>query len=162
MHDAGLLGCIFPEFAKIDSLVTRDFYHRYTVDEHTLLTIRNIEALRGAEVTGRERFATMLAELHAPELLGLALLYHDVGKWREGDHPTESVVLAQPMMERLQLPPEARETIVFLIKQHLAMSRVAFLRDSEDPDVVSRFAAVVKRETTSGSGPTSARSAPTR
>ncbi len=49
--------------------------------------------------------------------------------------------MAQPMMERLQLAPEARQTVTFLIKQHLAMSRVAFLRDSEDPDVVSRFAA---------------------
>jgi len=36
--------------------------------------------------------------------------------------------------------------VTFLIKQHLAMSRVAFLRDSEDPDVVSRFAAQVRTE----------------
>ena len=146
MHDCGLLACLFPEFGKIQSRVIRDFYHRFTVDEHTLLTIRNIEGLRNAEVGGRERFAAMLTEVHAPELLVLALLYHDVGKWREEDHAAESVVLAQPMMERLQLAPEARQTITFLIKQHLAMSRVAFLRDSEDPDVVSRFAAIVKTE----------------
>ena len=146
MHDCGLLGRLFPEFARIQSRVIRDFYHRYTVDEHTLLTIRNIESLRAADVTGRERFAGMLGEVHAPELLVLALLYHDVGKWRGEDHAAESVVMAQPMMERLQLTPEARQTVTFLIKQHLVMSRVAFLRDSEDPDVVSRFAAVVKTE----------------
>ncbi|HUR34046.1 MAG TPA: hypothetical protein VM032_09655 [Vicinamibacterales bacterium] len=146
MHDCGLLGRLFPEFAQIQSRVIRDFYHRYTVDEHTLLTIRNIESLRAAEVTGRERFATMLSEVHAPELLILALLYHDVGKWRDEEHAAESVVMAQPMMDRLQLTPEARQTVTFLIKQHLVMSRVAFLRDSEDPDVVSRFAAVVKTE----------------
>ena len=40
MHDCGLLGRVFPEFQAISWRVVRDFYHRYTVDEHTLLTIR--------------------------------------------------------------------------------------------------------------------------
>ncbi len=88
----------------------------------------------------------MLNEVHAPELLTLALLYHDVGKWRDDDHATESVGLAQPMLARLQLPPEARQTVEFLIRHHLAMSPVVFRRDSDDPDVVSRFAALVGRE----------------
>ena len=45
MHDCGLLTRIFPEFAKVHCRVIRDFYHRYTVDEHTLLAIRNVESL---------------------------------------------------------------------------------------------------------------------
>ena len=44
MRDCGLLGAIFPEFDEISCRVTRDFYHKYTVDEHTLLTIRNVGA----------------------------------------------------------------------------------------------------------------------
>src|SRR4029079_12404075 len=103
MHECGRLGGLCPESARIQSRVSRDFYHRNTGDEHTLLTIRNIESLRASEVTGRERFAGMLSELHAPELLVLALLYHAVGKWRDEEHAAESVVMAQPMMERLQL-----------------------------------------------------------
>ena len=109
MHDCGLLGCIFPEFEQIHCRVIRDFYHRYTVDEHTLLTIRNIE--RSARPPSRRTRALRrrcCTEVHAPELLTLALLYHDVGKWREADHATESVRLAQPMLERLQLRPKAR------------------------------------------------------
>src|SRR5262249_26987919 len=43
LHDCGLLGRMFPEFAGITCRVVRDFYHKYTVDEHTLLTIRNLE-----------------------------------------------------------------------------------------------------------------------
>ena len=146
MHDCGLLSCIFPEFDLIHSRVIRDFYHRYTVDEHSLLAIRNIETLLGAATAGRDRFAAMLSEIHNPELLTLALLYHDVGKWREADHAAESVRLVQPMLDRLQLPPEARQTISFLIRHHLAMSSAAFLRDSEDPDVVATFAGVVRTE----------------
>jgi [protein-PII] uridylyltransferase len=146
MHDCCLLGCVFPEFARIQSRVIRDFYHRYTVDEHTLIAIRNIETLTGDVPPARERFAAMLSEVHAPDLVVLALLYHDVGKWRDDDHAAESVVMAAPMLERLQLTPEARETVTFLIEHHLVMSRMAFLRDSEDPAVVSRLAELVRTE----------------
>ena len=41
MHgDSGMLGQMFPEFKAINCRVVRDFYHKSTVDEHTLLTIR--------------------------------------------------------------------------------------------------------------------------
>ena len=146
MHDCGLLTCIFPEFELVHSRMVRDFYHRYTVDEHSLLAIRNIETLLNVSSEGRERFVAMLSEIHHPELLTLSLLYHDVGKWREADHAAESVRLVQPMLDRLQLPPEARQTVTFLIRHHLAMSQAAFLRDSEDPDVVTSFAGIVRTE----------------
>ena len=73
MHDCGVLGRMLPPFQAITYRVVRDFYHRYTVDEHTLLTVRNLERLTTAE-KGRERFATLLRDLEAPELLVLALL----------------------------------------------------------------------------------------
>ena len=50
MHDCGLLGRVFPEFQAISWRVVRDFYHRYTVDEHTLLTIRNLERISTTDV----------------------------------------------------------------------------------------------------------------
>src|SRR5262249_39721914 len=65
MHDAGLLGQIFPEFKAISSRVVRDFYHKYTVDEHTLLTIRNLERLLMPE-KARQRFSRLLFELSSP------------------------------------------------------------------------------------------------
>ena len=146
MHDCGLLDRVFPEFDRIHCRVIRDFYHRYTVDEHTLLTLRNLEALANPEQTSRGRFAGLLQEIHAPDLLALALLYHDVGKWKDADHAIESVRLAQAMFDRLELPPEARRTIEFLIRHHLEMSRLALRRDSEDPAVVRQLAAIVGNE----------------
>lgn len=140
MHDCGLLTRIFPEFAKVHCRVVRDFYHKYTVDEHTLLAVRGLEALTDAPPPGRARFASILQEVHAPELLTLALLFHDVGKWREADHAAESLRLAQGMLDRLELPGEARRTVEFLIRDHLQMSQLAFRRDAEDPEVVSRLA----------------------
>jgi [protein-PII] uridylyltransferase len=146
MHECWLLGRIFPEFEKVHSRVVRDFYHRYTVDEHTLLAIRNIERLAGQPEDSRDRFAALLGELHAPELLVLALLFHDVGKWRGDEHVEESARLVEPALDRLQLPDQDRRTVVFLIRNHLAMSRVAFRRDPEDPEVVARFASLVGSE----------------
>jgi [protein-PII] uridylyltransferase len=146
MHDCGLLGRIFPEFERIHSRVIRDFYHKYTVDEHTLLTLRNLESLLDPTTPSRGRFCSLLLELHAPELLGLALLFHDVGKWKDDDHAIESTRMAQPMLDRLNITGEARRTIVFLIEHHLEMSRLAFRRDSEDPAVAHQFARLVGTE----------------
>jgi [protein-PII] uridylyltransferase len=145
MHDSGLLGRLIPPFRGIASRVVRDFYHKYTVDEHTLQTIRNLERLPDG-VEGRQRFAALLAEVDAPELLVLALLLHDVGKSGDGDHAQRSVQMAQEVLDALQLDDAARDTVVFLIQHHLRMSRVAFRRDTEDPEVVREFAALVGTE----------------
>jgi [protein-PII] uridylyltransferase len=146
MHDCGLLGRVFPEFQVISWRVVRDFYHKYTVDEHTLLTIRNLERLATTDVASRQRFRAVLAELPSPQLLVLALLLHDVGKWRDDDHAVESVRMAQDVVERLQLRPEESETVLFLIRHHLRMSLVAFRRDTEDPDIVKEFAGFIGTE----------------
>jgi [protein-PII] uridylyltransferase len=143
MHDCGLLGQMFPEFQAISWRVVRDFYHKYTVDEHTLLTIRNLERLASACPPGRERFGALVQELQHPELLVLSLLFHDVGKWKDEDHATESVRMADHMITRLHMDEESRETVDFLIRNHLQMSRVAFHRDTEDPEIVKRFGTLV-------------------
>ena len=146
MHDCGLLGRVFPEFQAISWRVVRDFYHKYTVDEHTLLTIRNLERLATTDDPYRIRFRNVISELAQPELLVLALLLHDVGKWKDDDHATESVRMAEAVVDRLQLNDEARGHVLFLIKHHLRMSLVALRRDTEDPDIVKDFAAFIGTE----------------
>jgi [protein-PII] uridylyltransferase len=146
MHDCGLLGRIFPEFARIHYRVIRDFYHKYTVDEHTLLTLQNLESLIDPPTPSRGRFSSLLHELHKPELLSLALLFHDVGKWTDDDHATESTRMAQTMLDRLGIEGEDRQIVEFLIQQHLEMSKLAFRRDSEDPMVARELAKFVGAE----------------
>jgi [protein-PII] uridylyltransferase len=144
MHDSGLLGQMIPEFKAITCRVVRDFYHKYTVDEHTLLTIRNIERLTEPSAPPeRDRYARLLNELASPELLVLALLFHDVGKWKHEDHATESTRMARQMFDRLELGEDARGLVEFLVKEHLKMSLVAFRRDTEDPEIVRQFAELV-------------------
>ena len=146
MHESGLLGRMFPEFRKIYCRVIRDFYHKYTVDEHTLLTIRNLSELADPNPAPGRRFARVLAELRQPELVVLALLFHDVGKWTNKNHAEESVRMVGGPLRRLRVPPESIRTVEFLIRHHLQMSVAAFRRDSEDPEVARQFARLVGTE----------------
>jgi [protein-PII] uridylyltransferase len=41
------------------------------------------------------------------------------------------------------MPDESREVVNFLIKNHLQMSRAAFHRDTEDPEIVKQFASLL-------------------
>jgi [protein-PII] uridylyltransferase len=141
MRDCGLLGAIFLEFNEISCRVTRDFYHKYSVDEHTLLTVKNVERLMN-----HPRFGPVLREIRRPELLVLTLLYHDVGKARDGNHSEVGAEMAAAMMDRLHLDEEDRQIVDFLIRNHLKMSRVAFRRDTEEPEVVKRFAELFNTE----------------
>jgi [protein-PII] uridylyltransferase len=146
MHDCGLLTRILPEFEGIHCRVIRDFHHKYTVDEHTLLTLRGLETLWNPATPGRKRFGALLEELRAPEQLSLSLLLHDIGKAGESDHAQESVRLARTALDRLEVSADARHTIEFLVRNHLAMSQVAFRRDLDDPHVVAQFAHLVGTE----------------
>ncbi len=80
MHRLGLLVLLFKEFQAIDSLVIRDYYHRYTVDEHSLVTIENLHKLSAGSGESGRKFRDILRSVEHPELLYLSLLFHDVGK----------------------------------------------------------------------------------
>lgn len=140
MYELGVLEALFPEFGSIKAKVTRDFYHQYTVDEHSLMAIRNIEELRAGKSGVDARFATLLEKATHPEWLTLALLLHDVGKSREGRHADRSTRMAAAAFRRLCFPAETIEAVSFLIQQHLSMTQVIFRRDLEDARVIDRFA----------------------
>ena len=49
MHELGVLGAYLPEFGSLTCLVQYDIFHLYTVDEHTLVALENLEALSKRE-----------------------------------------------------------------------------------------------------------------
>ena len=140
MHALGILELLIPEFHGIDSLVIRDSYHRYTVDEHTFLVIDNVHALRLPHLPWERRFAGLLAEIDRLDLFMLALLMHDTGKARRtGDHTVASVEISEGLLARLDFDPEERDTIRRLIRNHLEMS-IALRRDIFDSETIRVFA----------------------
>ena len=140
MHQAGLLVLLFSEFRVIDSLVIRDYYHRYTVDEHSFVAIESLHALRTPGEEWERRFRDVLDGIEKPELLFLALLLHDVGKGLPTENHVEgSLQAAENILDRLRLETDDQNTVRFLIASHLRMSATATGRDIFDPKVVQEF-----------------------
>ena len=139
MFELGVLEMLFPELTGIKARLIRDFYHKYTVDEHTLLAIQNVENFLTQQDPSDSRFCRLLEETEQPDRLILALLLHDVGKIQEGRHAEKSTQLAKAALKRFQFPQEEADTILFLVRHHLVMSQMAFRRDIEDRKVVQRL-----------------------
>jgi [protein-PII] uridylyltransferase len=140
MHSLGLLTLLVPEFQVIDSLVIRDFSHRFTVDEHSFVAIENLHALRKSQSKWDQGYAELLDELEQPELLYLALLLHDTGKGTKlADHIAGSLEIGERSLARLDLEAFDRETVLFLIQHHLDMGS-ALRRDIFAPETIAQIA----------------------
>jgi [protein-PII] uridylyltransferase len=139
MNALRLLTLLLPELKGIEALVVRDFYHRYTVDEHSFLAIEHLHRLKESKSEWDQRFAGLLTELEQPELLYLSLLLHDSGKGSPADdHVEASLELAESCVERLDLDTTDRDTVRYLVANHLEMSGAA-RRDVFDPANVKSF-----------------------
>jgi [protein-PII] uridylyltransferase len=140
MNALRLLTLLLPELKGIEALVVRDFYHRYTVDEHSFLAIENLHRLTESKSEWDQRFGQLLSELEQPELLYLALLLHDSGKAVPSENHVElSLQLTDSCTDRLDLDPVDRETVRYLVASHLEMS-AAMRRDVFDSANVRAFA----------------------
>ena len=139
MHETGFLFALFPDLEPIECLVVRDFYHRYTVDEHTLVAMQNLWAAPGG-------YGELLQEVKQIGVLMFALLFHDAGKAAvhlpglTGGHVEASLALAEAAMRRIRMPQAEREMAAFLIRNHLELSAAMRSRDLADPKVICDLA----------------------
>jgi len=140
MNALRLLTLLLPELKGIEALVVRDFYHRYTVDEHSFLAIEHLHGLKESKSEWDRRFGELLGEIEQPELLYLTLLLHDSGKAAPSKNHVElSLQFTGSCAERLDLDAADRETVRYLVASHLEMS-AAMRRDIFDPANVKSFA----------------------
>jgi [protein-PII] uridylyltransferase len=139
MHETRALEAIFPELRDMEALVIRDFYHRYTVDEHTLVAIETVLELRDRR---EDTFGDLAAETDELDLLTTALLFHDVGKGTPDEgHVTVSNRIAEKALRRAGISDRAWDVVSFLILGHLEMSATMNSRDLSDPSTVRDVAA---------------------
>jgi [protein-PII] uridylyltransferase len=144
MNRLGVLGRLIPEFGRLFCMVQHDFYHVYTVDEHSLIGIRELERLRdGVYARDSPLLTQVMRECDHPELLFLAMMFHDLGKGYGGDHDERGAVMVHAIAERLRLHEDHSATLEFLVRQHLTMSMLAQNRDIDDTLLVSDFVSQV-------------------
>jgi [protein-PII] uridylyltransferase len=147
MHELDFLGKYLPEFGRLTCLVQHEFYHQYTVDEHTLVCLEKLDALYEQELPEHRQYHELFEQLERPFVLYLALLLHDAGKGIETDrHEREGARVAEHVADRLGIDAAATECLHFVIRHHLAMVQVAQRRDLEDPQVIEQFAGFMKTQ----------------
>ena len=141
MHRSGVLGAFIPEFGRLLCMVLHDAYHTYTVDEHSLMLVQEIERLRAGNYEAALPLLTQVArEAEKIELLYLGMMFHDIGKGFGGGHSEIGANMVRPIARRLGLNADDGALVEFLVRYHLLMTHTALRRDLEDKKTIFEFA----------------------
>jgi [protein-PII] uridylyltransferase len=144
MHKYGVLSEYLPVFKKITGLMQFNIFHAYTVDDHTILVIRNLRRFFVDEFTYEFPTAHQIAKnLCKPEILFLAGLFHDIAKGRNGAHEILGAVDATEFAQKHNLSKKDGKMISWLVRYHLDFSSIAQKKDLSDPEVIQYFANLV-------------------
>ncbi len=136
---SGLLEKLLPELTACRTLMPQDPTHTYSVFEHTLRVIRNLDNIPLDGYLGNIRSAVV----QKPTLY-LAALLHDVGKMDPNkDHSEFGAELAVQVAKRWGIASNVRETVVWLVREHLTLDKFLRTRDVENVQTAWEFASVV-------------------
>ena len=141
MHHLEFLNCFIPEMEHIYCKVQHDIYHIYTVDIHTLFAVEEVEKMLNG--TSREvlPFPCEIArQVGKPELLILAVMFHDIGKGEGGGHAEKGAAMIPTIARRMGLSREDSERLEFLVRQHLIFAHISQRRDLHDEQMIVQFA----------------------
>ena len=144
MNIYGVLAAYIPMFENIVGRMQYDLFHVYTVDEHTLMVLRNLRRLTVQKYAEESPFcAQLMRALPKEELIYLAALFHDIAKGRGGDHSQLGALDALEFCRLHHLSEYDAHLVSWLVRNHLVMSMTAQRKDITDPEVVQEFAALV-------------------
>lgn len=144
MNETGLLGRFLPEWGRIVGQTQFNMYHAYTVDEHTLQAIGIINDIWRGKLRAEHPASTEIVHrIDDFEALMLAMLLHDVGKGGDRGQLEDGAIAARRACDRLGLDPRRTEFVVWLVRNHLALSDYAQKRDVSDPATVRAFTRLV-------------------
>jgi len=144
MHLLGILPLYLPVFRRVVGQMQHDLFHVYTVDEHTLMVIRNLRRFTLPEYAQEHPLASeCMAGFARAWLLTVAALFHDIAKGRGGDHSVLGAQEARRFCLQHRLSQEDTELVEFLVRQHLSLSLTAQKRDLSDARVIRAFTALV-------------------
>lgn len=141
MNQYGVLGLFLPAFKDMIGYVQHGVYHCYTTDEHTLLTIQNVEKLeRDTSILGK-----IFHGIENREILYLGLLFHDIAKpINIPGHEILGVEIASSVLYKLGYNDDEIDKVNLLVRYHLLMEQIAFRRNLNDPETLNNFTSKFK------------------
>ena len=144
LADTGVLGWILPEVAETLTLIPYDPSHDYTVGEHTLRVVENIESLNTIADPNYADYRRIFQETPHRDVLYLAALLHDAGKANpQMEHAEAGAQLAREVGKRLFMSEDAITDLVFLVRHHLLMAETSRLRDLNLDETIRDFVHIV-------------------
>jgi [protein-PII] uridylyltransferase len=129
MDRSGVLAALVPAFGNAQYLTSDDPVHEYTVGEHSLIVIDELE---------KSRLDMSLSAAWAEadtRILFLAALLHDLGKAdSSAPHSITGEQIARDTEVRLGLQRHEAEVVSWLVREHLSLARVARTYDLQMPE----------------------------
>ncbi len=136
---SGVLDVLLPELTACRTVIPQDSSHDFTVFEHTLRVIRNLDSLAPDTFLG-----SVAADLRDRAPIYLAALLHDVGRAEKEDgHDERGAKIAQSVCERWGMYETTKDTVCWLVREHLSLDRTLRMRDVMNPDTAIEFAELV-------------------
>ena len=137
----GILGRYIPEFGHVIGMMEHDLLHIHTVDDHTFRMMRFLRRLRYSKMRESYPIASKLIhKVPKREILYLAALLHDTGKYIEGDHCQHGERISQEFCQQHGLSANDTHLVSWLIGNHLTMSHAAQRLDLNNPEDIHQFA----------------------
>lgn len=136
--DLGVTSKIIPEFRKIENLPQFDRFHSLTVGQHTLEALSLLKDLKKKE-RRKDNYKLFYRELQKEynyRALFFAILLHDIGKGRGGNHQIKGSKIAKKILIRLHEKLNIVNETAWLINNHSLLSDYAFNKDLEDYSVI--------------------------
>ncbi|MCH8940977.1 MAG: HD domain-containing protein [Bacteroidetes bacterium] len=136
MNELGVLGAFMPEFKDVTGFMQHGVYHCYTTDEHTIMTIKNLEKLKDLNTS----LSNIYNSIKDKDILYLAMLFHDIAKSINiAGHEIIGAEMGASIMQRLGYEDDEIDKVAFLVKNHLLMEQVAFRRNLNDAETLDKF-----------------------
>ena len=145
MKSLGILQRYIPEFGEVVGQMQFDLFHVYTVDEHTLKVVRNMNQMKLYEQEGFLLEHELINKIPKIEILYIAGLFHDLGKGKGGDHSEIGAKTSFNFAKRLGMSSTDAKLISWLVKKHLIMSSISQKKDISDPLTINDFAKEVEQ-----------------
>ena len=146
MHEHRILSAYMPSWEKIEGLSQFDMFHTFTVDEHTVRVIKNIELISRSTESVHTLFRHVYNQISNPEILIVAALMHDIAKGQGGHHAQLGAGEALYFCQLHKYTLYQTRLVSWLVLNHLLMSATAQRRDINDPQVVNEFSKQVQDE----------------